>query len=265
MKHLVPVCALALSLVAAIGTAQADSVEVDVALVLAVDISRSMDPDEQALQRQGYIDAFRAPAVHDAIDKGAIGSIAIVYMEWAGADNQRVVVPWTILEGAEDSVAFAERLAANPPPVGAPRTSISGAIDYAVALLETSAFEAVRRVIDVSGDGPNNQGRPVTHARDAALAKGITINGLPIMLQRPTSVWDIQDLDLYYRDCVIGGAGAFMIPVREPQQFAEAIRTKIIREIATIGDDAPEVVLAQAEQGANCFVGEARSRQWSPY
>ena len=246
------------SLLVLLGTvvSQADQVratEVDLALVLAVDISNSMDREEQELQRQGFVEAFRSPLVHDAIRKGMLGRIAVVYAEWAGSTIQYVTVPWTEIEGVEGALSFADRLDDAPIHRG-PRTSVSGAIDLGVRLLAESAVEPVRQVIDISGDGANNQGRSVTLARDEALAKGITINGLPLMLKRPVDSWDTENLDGYYRDCVIGGPGAFMIPVRERHQFAEAIRTKIIREIAGRLSDAV-VVPAQAEARTNCAAG----------
>jgi hypothetical protein len=230
--------------------------EVDLALVLAVDISNSMDLEEQELQRSGFVEAFRSPLVHDAIRGGTLGRIAVTYMEWAGAGRQTVVVSWMTIEGAQGAVAFADQLARAPIQRG-PRTSISGAIDFGVRLLEESHVEPLRRVIDVSGDGANNQGRPVTLARQVALARDITINGLPIMLKRANSFWDIANLEAYYRDCVIGGAGAFMIPVRERHHFAEAIKTKIIREIAAVAPE-PRLVPVQAEGSADCLAGELR-------
>lgn len=230
--------------------------EVDLALVLAVDISNSMDPEEQELQRNGFVEAMRSPQVHEAIRGGALGRIAVVYMEWAGLGRHHVVVPWTVVESGEDAAAFAARLAEAPIRRG-PRTSISGAIEVSIGLLERSGVEPIRRVIDISGDGANNQGRVVTEARDDALDRGITINGLPIMLKRPTGYWDMINLDIYYRDCVIGGPGAFMIPIRERQNFAEAIRTKIIREIADLGPD-PQVVPVQAGGRADCVMGAVR-------
>jgi hypothetical protein len=205
--------------------------EVDVALVLAVDVSRSMDPEEQELQRQGFVEAFRSPLVHEAIKGGMLGRVAVVYMEWSGVSDQKVVVPWTLIEGAEGALEFSERLSQQP--IGRIfQTSISGAIDTGVRLLNEAHVEAMRRVIDVSGDGPNSSGRSPQAARDEAVAKGIVINGLPLMLKRPTGFGDMENLDHYYQDCVIGGAGAFLVPVRERQQFAEAIKTKILREIA---------------------------------
>jgi hypothetical protein len=242
------------------GTARAD-VEVDLALVIAVDISYSMDPEELALQRQGFADAFRSSVVHDAIKNGVLGRVAVIYMEWAGSWDQRVMVPWTVIENPESAAVFADKVAAVPVR-RAQRTSISGAIDFGVKLLAQSAVDATRRVIDVSGDGANNQGRSVTQARDEAVAQGITVNGLPIMLKRPGYL-DIPDLDVYYRDCVIGGAGSFMVPVRARDQFAHAIKTKIMREIADLGPPQPLIQPAQmAEEGkANCLVGETQWRE----
>jgi Protein of unknown function (DUF1194) len=228
----------------------AAQMEVDLALVLAVDVSRSMDPDEQELQRHGFVEAFRSPLVHGAIQSGVLGRISVTYIEWSGVGDQIVVVPWTVLGDAESSVEFAERLAVSPVArIGA--TSISGAIEFSVKLLDQSGVQPLRKVIDVSGDGPNNRGRLVTNERDEAVAKGITINGLPVMLKRPSGRGDLENLDLYFRDCVIGGPGAFMIPVRERQHFAEAIKTKIIREIAGI-PAKPLVHRAQATPSMDC-------------
>jgi hypothetical protein len=185
--------------------------DVDLALVLAVDVSTSMDPDEQDLQRQGYVEAFRSPAVHQAVRTGMLGRIAVTYVEWAGATRpryQNVVVPWTILENPHDSISFADRLAR------APIHPVAGT--------------------SISGDGANNQGRPVTDARDEAVARGVTINGLPIMLKEPERR-ENATMDAYYRDCVVGGSGAFLVPVREREQFLTQTRTKIVREIASIG------------------------------
>jgi Protein of unknown function (DUF1194) len=232
--------------------------EVDLALVIAVDISYSMDPEEQALQREGFAEAFRSPLVHDAIRRGMLGRIAVAYVEWAGAYDQKILVPWTILDDPEGIMAFANRIAAVPLR-RAQRTSISGAIDFSVKLLEESGLEAARQVIDVSGDGPNNQGRIVTPARDEAIAKGITINGLPIMLRKPGYL-DIGELDLYYRDCVIGGLGSFMVPAREREQFQQAIKTKIMLEVAGLDPEQSLLHRAQGAAPANCLVGETQWR-----
>jgi Protein of unknown function (DUF1194) len=236
--------------------------EVDLALVLAVDVSLSMEPDEQELQRQGFVEAFRSSEVHDAIGKGMLGRIAVTYVEWAGAGYQQVVVPWTVLEQPVDGQAFAARLAQMPIQRYG-YTSVSGAIDFSLRQLRESGVAPVRQVIDISGDGANNQGRIVTAARDEAVAQGITINGLPIMLKRPSGAWDIDNLDLYFRDCVIGGPGAFMIPVREKAQFAQAIRTKVVREIAAKPQARSLLQPAQADERANCLAGELRRQQRS--
>jgi hypothetical protein len=234
--------------------------EVDVALVIAVDISYSMDPEEQELQREGFAEAFRSPLVHDAIRKGMLGRIAVTYMEWAGAYDQRVVLPWTMLDNPESIMAFADRIAAIPLRRGQ-RTSVSGAIDAAARLFENSGLETTRKVIDVSGDGANNQGRPVTQARDEAIAKGITINGLPIMLKKPGYL-DVTDLDIYFRACVIGGQGAFMVPARQKSQFQQAIKAKILLEVSgLLPGDEPLIRPAQAEAArANCLSGETMWR-----
>ena len=241
--------------------------EVDLALVIAVDVSFSMDPDEQKLQREGFVEAFRSPIVHDAIRRGAVGRIAVAYMEWAGASDQRVLIPWTLMDGPETAAHFADEIATKPTR-RASRTSISGAIDFAVKLHDESGLSAMRRVIDVSGDGPNNGGRPVLAARADAIAGNVTINGLPIMLKEP-GYFDIANLDGYYRDCVIGGQGAFMVPARDRDQFRDAVKTKIIMEIAkrpTSGRAAllhggGLVILAQAEGArANCNAGEMQWR-----
>lgn len=240
-------------------TANAPPEEVDVALVLAVDVSYSMDLDELALQRNGYIEAFRSRQLHEAIAKGAIGKIAATYFEWAGGDFQHVVRPWTIIESPQSAIAFAEELGEAPTRRGR-RTSVSGAIDFGMALLEKSNVVAMRRVIDISGDGANNDGRPVTPARDAARDKGISINGLPVML-KAASYFDIDNLDVYYEDCVVTGAGAFVIPIRERQQFVEATRTKLVREIAE-APAGPEALIRRAQAKAprvSCLQGE---RQW---
>ncbi|HEY8563908.1 MAG TPA: DUF1194 domain-containing protein [Beijerinckiaceae bacterium] len=256
---LLAITVLALSLLLA-RPARAD-VEVDLALVIAVDISYSMDPDEQALQREGFAEAFRSPLVKDAIRKGMVGRIGVTYLEWAGAFDQRVAIPWTLLDSVESIDAFADRIAATPLR-RAQRTSISGAIDAAAKLQAESGFLATRRVIDISGDGPNNQGRFVTIARDEAVRAGITINGLPIMLKTP-GYFDIPDLERYFRDCVIGGQGAFMVPARNKPELQEAIRTKILLEVAG-GPPPPSLIIpAQAtapQPRANCLVGETQWR-----
>jgi hypothetical protein len=239
--------------------ANASAAEVDVALVIAVDISYSMDPDEQALQREGYILGLTSPEFLDALRQGIHGKIAITYFEWAGASDQRVVVPWRVIDGAAAAKAFTDEIA-HAPYRRAFRTSISGALQFAMPLLESGGFRNARQVIDVSGDGVNNQGVPVMVPRDEALERGITINGLPIMLKKPApGSIDIEDLDIYYEDCVIGGAGSFVIPIRERSQFREATRTKRVQEIASRGT-AHIVPAAAAKPRISCTIGE---RMWN--
>ncbi|AMJ63851.1 hypothetical protein AXW83_20800 [Bosea sp. PAMC 26642] len=234
--------------------------EVDVALVLAVDVSYSMDLDELALQRNGYIEAFRSKQLHDAIAKGAVGKIAVTYFEWAGGNFQHIVKPWTIIDTPQSAIAFAEELGEAQTRRGR-RTSISGAIDLSVELLEKSNVAALRKVIDISGDGANNDGRPVTVARDEARDKGISINGLPVMLKQ-ASYFDIDNLDVYYSECVITGVGAFVIPIRERHQFVDATRTKLVREIAELPASSEATIQkaqSTSQQNASCMAGE---RQW---
>ena len=249
--------------------AKGGATEVDVELVLAVDISYSMDIEEQKLQREGYIQALTSPEVLKAIRSGLTGKIAITYFEWAGANTQRVIVPWQILDGPETADAFVARLNATPISRWS-RTSVSGAILYGQELFENNGFDSARRVLDISGDGPNNSGILVEDARDRAVKSGIVINGLPIMLNNGRrSAFDMDDLDDYYTDCVIGGPGSFMVAIKERAQFVEATRTKILREIAGYPDAIPlpgglRIMRANSEQDPprkkiDCRFGE---KQW---
>jgi hypothetical protein len=234
----------------------ANATVVDVLLVLAVDVSYSMDPDEQALQREGYIAALTSPEFMRALREGMHGKVAVTYFEWAGPFDQKIVVPWRLIDGPEAADSFVNEIAAAPYR-RASRTSISGALTFAKPLFEGSGFQGVRRVIDVSGDGANNSGTLVTAARDDVVASGITINGLPIMLKRPNPfTMDIDNLDVYYEDCVIGGPGAFVVPIRERAQFKDATRTKLLLEIA--GRQPERLVLPAAAQAPriSCTIGE---------
>jgi hypothetical protein len=231
------------------------AVEVDVELFLAVDVSRSMEPWELELQRRGYAEALQSDAVWQAIQTGALQTIAVTYVEWAGAGHTREVVGWTHVQTRADLAGIAARISAHFDG-HLRRTSISSALGYAADCLNANAFEGLRRVIDVSGDGPNNAGDPVTQARDAVLAQGITINGLPLMTYDPDgpfSAWGIPDLDVYYRECVIGGVGAFLIPVRDWQDFPQAVRDKLVLELA---GRAPARVWRAAGQDYDCLIGE---------
>jgi hypothetical protein len=241
-------------------TAQA---RVDVELVIAVDVSLSMDTDEQRLQREGYVAAFRDPELHRAITSGAYGRVAVTYMEWAGPTSQNVVIPWTIIDSPAAASAFADRLAAQP--ISRLRlTSIGAALQFARALLGESGFAGARRVVDVSGDGPNNSGPTVPMARDALVADGVVVNGLPIMLRTASpTFFDLTDLDKYYAACVIGGAGSFMLPVKDIAELKSAIRRKLLLEISAHGAP-PRLIPAQGGEAESydCFIGE---RQWRWY
>jgi hypothetical protein len=205
---------------------------VDVALVLAVDVSRSIDEDEAKLQREGYRDAVTDPAVLAAIRGGMIGAIGLVYIEWAGIEYQRTVLPWTRIATEADARQWSEALA-RAPRASLSWTSISGAIIHSRRELAACPYEATRRVIDVSGDGQNNSGPPIDVIRDETVAEGIVINALPIVNDRPTfGRPPPPNLDLYFRDHVIGGPGAFYIVAEDFNSFGQAVRRKLIREIA---------------------------------
>jgi hypothetical protein len=208
-------------------------VPVDLELVLAVDISRSVDDEEARLQREGYIAAFTDRRVIEAIQSGAIGAIAVAYVEWAGAEYQRTAVDWFLIHDGESAGEFAAKIGTLPR-VSMGWTSISGAIDYSARLFGRG-YAGTRRVIDVSGDGVNNSGRPAWHARDDAISQGIVINGLPILNDRPNFGRPAEaNLDRYFENYVIGGPGSFMIAAEDFNVFAAAILAKLIREIAAL-------------------------------
>ena len=230
--------------------------EVDVELVLAVDISFSMDPDEQELQREGYIHALTSQEFFRALKDGVHGKIAVTYFEWANINDRRVIVPWRLIDGPESADAFVADIA-RAPYRRASRTSVSGAIEFGTQLFENSGYKGLRRVIDVSGDGANNNGPPVTMMRDEALAKGIVINGLPVMVKEQfNSGMDINELDVYYEDCVIGGPGAFVIAIKERSQFKDATRTKLVQEIALAPPEPRVVPAAASAPRVSCTIGE---------
>jgi hypothetical protein len=245
---------------------------VDVELVLAVDVSLSMSPMELEVQRDGYAAALTDDRVLQAIADGAYGKIAVTYFEWAGITSHHVIVPWTTIANRADAERVAAQLSARPAN-SARRTSIAAALAFGADLFAESQYSSMKRVIDISGDGPNNQGEPVEVARDAAVEQGIVINGLPLMTRGGfSSVYDVTNLDQYYTDCVIGGPGAFMIPVNDWSQFPEAVRRKLVLELA--GPLSPvwraeeggrlPVVRAQAAAKSDCLVGEKmwRDRSW---
>ncbi|GGE46125.1 DUF1194 domain-containing protein [Actibacterium pelagium] len=245
-----------------------DLTEVDVELFLAVDVSRSMNLEELEIQRRGYADALASPEVFAAIEGGLIGRIAITYVEWAGQRSHNVVVPWTLIESRDQAIELVEELLVQPR-TNMRRTSISGALDHARISLESNEFIGLRRVVDVSGDGPNNGGRPVLDSRAALLAEGAIINGLPLMTNDGTySRWHLDDLDTYYRECVIGGPGSFLIPVFSWGQFADAIKRKLVLEIAAApAPFAPEQI--RPVSGYDCLIGEKirlqRQQEWEEF
>jgi hypothetical protein len=216
-------------------TAQAAE-QVDLLLVLAADVSRSVDSGKFQLQREGYAAAISDRHVLDAIRSGRTGRIALTYIEWSGVGSQRVVIDWTTISDADSAKVFGDRLLEAPRSF-ADRTSISGAIEFAMSHLARAPYESARRTIDVSGDGTNNSGRDVSLARDEALAQGITINGLVILSETPLA-WNPDHtnppggLDNYYRNNVIGGPGAFVLAAQNFNSFGEAIIKKMIAEVA---------------------------------
>ena len=248
------------------------TIDVDVELVLAVDISLSMDPDEQRLQREGYIEALKDPEIHKAIRAGQHRRIAVTYVEWAGPDNQIHLVPWRLIDGPASAKAFVEELQSKEYSRFR-RTSISAALEFSARMFGTSPYRGIRRVIDVSGDGANNSGPALGPIRERVLADGIVVNGLPIIL-RPTmgySSWDLPNLDKYYASCVIGGPGSFMIPITKPEEFATATRQKLLQEISSL-PAVPRVISTQmlppagnnqaGEGDYDCTILERGIRRW---
>ena len=255
--------ALALGIAGLLPGAQARAqTPVDVELVLAVDMSQSMDAGEHALQRSGYLAALQHPDVLDAIRNGIHGRVALTYVEWGGPFSQEVRVPWTLIEDEATARGFIEKLAATPlRTISA--TSISGALAFAATLFEGNGYQGMRRVIDVSGDGPNSSGHPVAPTRDAVLEEGLIINGLPLMLREPDHTpWSIPDLDIYYADCVIGGPGSFVLPVDDPAQLADAIRQKLVLEIAGAPPRLMPATATTRPPRIDCMIGEKLLQRW---
>jgi Protein of unknown function (DUF1194) len=217
-------------------TAARAAEEVDLLLVLSSDVSRSIDAPKFKLQRDGYAAAIMNPRVIQAIRSGALGKIAVSFVEWSGVGAQKVVIDWTIIHDEASAKDFSAQVI-EAPRAFADRTSISGGIDFAMAQLARPPFRSNRRTIDVSGDGTNNAGRDVTDARDEALKQGVTINGLVILSERPMS-WNADHtnppggLDNYYRNNVTGGPGSFVMVAENFESFGQAILNKLIAEIA---------------------------------
>ncbi|WP_377298151.1 DUF1194 domain-containing protein [Rhizobium sp. SGZ-381] len=254
-----PVAATAPGLRAA-GTAPgAGGGDVDVELVLAVDTSRSMDYDEMRVQREGYISALQHGEFITAVRGGLLGRIAISYFEWAGEVDPSSVIDWQVIETPEDAAAFAAKLAARPIATQR-RTSISAAIAYGTTSLVSNRYRGMRQVIDVSGDGPNNIGEPVAPMRDKAVEAGVIINGLAIML-RPSAT--MGGLDKYYGDCVIGGPGSFVLPVHNAEDFAVAIRRKLVMEVSGLMPaKVHRIATAARPATTDCLLGEQQWREF---
>lgn len=229
MKRWIALCATLLFAAPGVSAKQ----YVDLELVIATDVSRSIDSDEARLQRQGVAAAFRSKQVIDAIQSGVLRRIAVAYIDYSSRDWNKLLIDWQIIRDRKTAHAFADALLAQELTFGR-RTSISDALEQAADLIDGNDIEGTRRVIDVSGDGPNNFGRYVDSVRNETIAKRITINGLPIMNKRNNvfSRYNLPDLDNYYRGCVIGGPGAFLVVARDFKDFARAIRKKLILEIA---------------------------------
>ncbi len=255
-------------LAAPITAQQGQRINVDLELLLAVDISQSMDLDEHTVQRNGYVEAFRHQDVIEALVSGPEGKIAVMYMEWAGDFDPIPTIPWTIIDSPKAAHDFADRLEKEPI-FGEQRTSISTALLAAQDYILKNNISSPRQVVDVSGDGANNAGRVVEQVRDEVVKSGIVINGLPIMLNKPKEFYDIDHLDRYYRHCVIGGVGAFLAPVFDLRQLSATIRKKLVMEIASIDiepdmapiqfAETPGVVRAQLKlptQKTDCMIGE---------
>ncbi len=246
---------------ASFAEARGGPVAVDAEIVFAVDISYSMDRNEQEMQRDGYVQALTSPDFLNALKSNALGKIAVAYMQWASYADQDIVIGWTVIDGPESAAAVAKRLK-EAPYRRAQRTSISGAIDAAMKMFRGNGFDGARLVIDVSGDGPNNNGRIVTQARDEAVEQGVTINGLPLVgIREWMSPADIRELDVYYEDCVIGGPESFSVTVRDTKSFVEATRTKLVREIASGPRIGPAPSLFNRTQAKapriSCTIGES--------
>ena len=267
------------ALAASVFAAAAAAESVDLELVISTDVSRSIDPEEAELQRRGVAGAFRNPEVIRAITSGFLGRIGVAYVDYSSGAFNRIVIDWTVVHDRASAEAFAARLLAAPLTFGR-RTSISDAIELAREMIESNALDGTRRVIDVSGDGPNNHGRLVDAVRDDTISRRITINGLPIVNERGGrySRFHLPDLDKYYRGCVIGGPGAFLVVANSFEDFARAMRRKLILEIsgaAPPADRAPSASLVRVSSPGRlrpspggyvypggCDIGERMWRSW---
>ena len=234
--------------------AHAQDVEVDLELVLMVDVSRSMSEGELELQRRGYAEALASEDVFRAVQSGLLQTIALTYVEWAG--TQEIVVDWRLIRSRRDLQDFSRLLTLRFDPT-LRRTSISNALLFGADRIAANNFHGLRRVIDISGDGPNNLGPHVVDSRDAVLARGITINGLPLMTDEGSFAgFHLDNLDVYYRSCVTGGTGSFVIPVYDWPDFADAVRRKLVLEIAGLLDGPRIWQIQSVRDPSDCWVGE---------
>src|SRR5258705_6406997 len=220
-----------------------------------------MDMDELAVQREGYAQAIVSKDFLQALRTGPSSKVAVTYFEWSMSGDEKIIIPWRVIDGPESADAVAAEIMKTPVRRGS-STSISGAINFALRLFEENPYRGLRRVIDISGDGPNNDGAPVTSARDAALEKGVIINGLPIMVREPSySTIDIENLDLYYEDCVIGGPGAFIMTIRDREKFQEAIRTKLVLEVADLTPERRIVPAPEKDPGRPGLIAQKKLQE----
>lgn len=239
---------------------ETDSItEVDLELVIAADISFSISAGEQNVQRRGYGEAFLKPEVIAAITSGPLGKIAVTYVEWAGPETQFQVVPWTLIDGLDAAAGFAETLERAPIHRGG-ETSISMGLTYASNLFGHTPFKGLRKVIDISGDGPNNGGPAIAGPRRQLLSRQVTINGLPLVGDAGDSSVDI-DVAAYYKDCVSGGPGSFVFPVSSWAEFGKSISRKLVMEIAGLVPRPPAYLhLAALQPETDCLAGEKAMR-----
>jgi hypothetical protein len=229
-------CLLALLVLLGLGPAARAAEQVDLLLVFAADVSRSIDQPKFQLQREGYAAAIADKRVLGVIAEGRHQRIAVSFVEWSGVSSQRLLIDWSLIDGADAARKFGDQLIELPRSF-AERTSISGGIDFAMGVLAKAPYQSTRRTIDVSGDGTNNSGRDVTLARDEAVAQGVTVNGLVILSDRPMP-WNPEHtnppggLESYFRQNVIGGRGSFVVVAQDFNSFGQAIVRKLIAEIA---------------------------------
>ncbi len=246
--------------------APAAAVPVDVELIIAADASGSIDASEGHFQRGGYAAAFKNPKVVTAIRSGARGRIAVLYFEWSGDQVQRVLAGWTVIDDGASAWAFADVLGAMPFESGR-RTSLSGAIDFAATLFEGNGYEGRRRIIDISSNGHNNLGRLVDVARDDAVVAGITINGLPIVMDRPGgSEWPrMPEFGWYFEDCIIGGQSSFSLVARGRNAFATAVLGKLVLEIAGVEPASGRARSVAGRPLTPCDIGEQNWKHLQHY